>query len=68
LQFAKWTQEGVFFVCRLKDNAKEIIQEVLFEQELSGNAAGVMKVEHIHFRLSRHWCGYILSVIWTCFG
>ena len=22
LQFAKWTQEGIFFVCRLKDNAK----------------------------------------------
>jgi hypothetical protein len=22
LQFAKWTEAGIFFVCRLKDNAK----------------------------------------------
>ncbi|MDR1631665.1 MAG: transposase, partial [Dysgonamonadaceae bacterium] len=30
LQFAKWTQEGIFFVCRLKDNAKYEVQHVIF--------------------------------------
>ena len=48
LQFARWTEEGVFFVCRLKDNAKYEVQDVIFEQELPDKQAGVMKVEHIH--------------------
>jgi len=53
-QFAKWTEEGIFFVCRLKDNAKYEIIETLFETILpdtstgSVTKAGVMKVEHIH--------------------
>jgi IS4 transposase len=50
LQFAKWTQEGIFFVCRLKDNAKYEVVETLFEQELSEKQAGVMKEEHIHLK------------------
>jgi hypothetical protein len=50
LQFAKWTEEGIFFVCRLKDNAKYEVIETLFETQLSENQAGVMKVEHIHFK------------------
>ena len=50
LQFAKWTQEGIFFVCRLKDNAKYEIVETLFEQELPEKQAGVMKEEHIHLQ------------------
>ena len=53
LQFAKWTQEGIFFVCRLKDNAKYEVVETLFEQELSEKQAGVMKVEHIHLEYKR---------------
>ena len=48
LQFAKWTQEGIFFVCRLKENAKYEVLETLFEQELTEKRAGVMKEEHIH--------------------
>jgi len=48
LQFAKWTQEGIFFVCRLKDNAKYEVVETLFEHELAEKQAGVMKIEHIH--------------------
>ena len=48
LQFARWTEEGVFFVCRLKDNAKYEVQDVIFEQQLPDKQAGVMKVEHIH--------------------
>lgn len=48
LQFAKWTQIGVNFVCRLKDNAKYEVQEVLFEKELGKGEHGVYKVEHIH--------------------
>lgn len=47
-QFAKWTQKGIFFVCRMKDNAKYEVVETLFEQTLSEVQAGVMKVEHIH--------------------
>ena len=47
-QFAKWTEEEVNFVCRLKDNALYEVQEVLFEQTLTEKSAGVMKVEHIH--------------------
>ena len=48
LQFAEWTREGVNFVCRLKDNAKAQVQEVLFERQLSKEEFGVYKVEHIH--------------------
>jgi hypothetical protein len=50
LQFAKWTEEGIFFVCRLKDNAKYEVVETLFDKELSEKQAGVMKVEHIHLK------------------
>ena len=47
-QFASWTEEGVNFVCRLKDNAKIQLQEVLFEKQLLKEEFGVYKVEHIH--------------------
>lgn len=50
LQFAQWTQMGVNFVCRLKDNAKYEVQEVLFEKKLEKGGYGVYKVEHIHIR------------------
>ena len=47
-QFAEWTEAGVNFVCRLKDNAKAQLQDVLFEKTLSKEEFGVYKVEHIH--------------------
>lgn len=47
-QFASWTQKGIYYVCRLKDNAVYQVEEVLFEQTLADKAAGVMKEEHIH--------------------
>jgi hypothetical protein len=47
-QFAEWSQEEVNFVCRLKDNAKAQLQEVLFEKTLQKEEFGVYKVEHIH--------------------
>jgi len=50
LQFARWTQELVNFVCRLKDNAVYEVQEVLFEKTLAEKEFGVMKVEHIHMK------------------
>jgi len=50
LQFAKWTQEGIFFVCRLKDNAKYEVQDAMFEQRLAEGVSGVMKEEHIHLK------------------
>ena len=52
-QFADWTQEGVFFVCRLKDNAKVLLQEILFEKALEKDAYGVYKVEHIHLQYKK---------------
>jgi hypothetical protein len=47
-QFAKWTQQRVNFVCRLKDNAVYEVQEVLQENELSDKQFGVLSEEHIH--------------------
>jgi hypothetical protein len=52
-QFAQWTEKGIFFVSRLKDNAKYEIIEILFEKELSEKQAGVMKVEHIHLQYNK---------------
>lgn len=48
LQFAKWSEQQVNFVCRLKKNAVYEVQETLFEQELQDDKAGVLKEEHIH--------------------
>ena len=53
LQFADWTKQGVNFVCRLKDNAKAQLQEVLFEKTLSGEEFGVYRVEHMHLDYKR---------------
>jgi len=48
-QFAKWTEEGVYFVCRLKDNARYTVQgECLYEKCLENDDFGVFKIEHIH--------------------
>ncbi len=48
LQFAKWTEASVYFVCRMKSNALyEVVNEV-FEQKLEPKEAGVLKEEHIH--------------------
>jgi hypothetical protein len=53
LQFAKWSQAGVNFVCRLKDNAKYEVQgDGLFEKVLGKDEFGVYKVEHIHINYS----------------
>jgi len=52
-QFAEWTEEGVFFVCRLKDNAKAELQEVLFDAPLEKNEYGVYRVEHIHLKYKK---------------
>ncbi|MDR2980215.1 MAG: IS4 family transposase [Bacteroidales bacterium] len=52
LQFAQWTKEKVDYVCRLKDNAVYEVQEVIFEQELPKDRAGVLKEEHIHLKYS----------------
>lgn len=47
-QFAKWTEQKVNFVCRLKKNAVYQVQEVVFEQDLLNDQAGVLSEEHIH--------------------
>jgi hypothetical protein len=52
-QFADWTEEGVYFVCRLKDNAKAEVQEVLLEKLLEKDEYGVYRIEHIHLNYKK---------------
>jgi hypothetical protein len=52
-QFADWTDEGVYFVCRLKDNAKAEVQELLFEKKLEKAEHGVYRIEKIHLKYKR---------------
>src|SRR5690554_2785910 len=52
-QFADWTEEGVYFVCRLKDNAKAEVQEVLFEKLLEKDEYDVYRIEHIHLNYKK---------------
>lgn len=50
IQFAKFTESAINFVCRLKKNAVyEVVQE-LFSNSLPDNQAGVLKEEHIHLK------------------
>ena len=50
LQFAKFTQNKINFVCRLKSNAVyEVVQE-LFCQTQVDSGFGVLKEEHIHLK------------------
>jgi hypothetical protein len=49
-QFAKWTQEGVNFVCRLKENAIYEVMEILLEDTLTDKQHGTLKEEHIHLK------------------
>ncbi len=46
-QFAKWTQQNIFFVTRQKDNALYTVIETLQEQKLSSHTAGVKREEYI---------------------
>jgi hypothetical protein len=51
LQFAKWTEAGVNYVCRLKDNARYEVQgEPVFEKKPDEEGFGVYKVAHIHIK------------------
>jgi hypothetical protein len=50
LQFAKWTDQKVNFVCRLKKNAVYQVVEEIFKQELQVGKQGVLKEEHIHIK------------------
>jgi len=52
-QFAEWTEEGVYCVCRLKDNAKAEVQETLFEKQLGKDDYGVYRVDHIHLKYKK---------------
>jgi len=50
LQFAKWTEQKVNFVCRLKKNAVYEVVEELFTQDLQESKQGVLKEEHVHIK------------------
>lgn len=47
LQFARWSEQNVNFVCRLKKNAAYEVQEVLFTNELENDKTGILKEEYI---------------------
>jgi hypothetical protein len=50
LQFAKFTQKQINFVCRLKKNAVyEVVQELFFQTQ-TDTGFGVLKEEHIHLK------------------
>jgi len=49
-QFAEWTEEGVYFVCRLKENAKAEVQDVILDKKLKKDENGVYRIEHIHLK------------------
>lgn len=48
LQFSKWTEQQVNFVCRLKKNAVHMVENVMYENELQDGESDVLKDEHIH--------------------
>ena len=52
-QFAEWTEEDIFFVCRLKDNAKAELQELLFDKPIGKDEYGVYRIEHIHLKYKK---------------
>src|SRR5690606_13334001 len=49
-QFARWTQQQINFVCRLKSNAVYEVVETPFFQDLQNGQSGVLKEEHIHLK------------------
>jgi hypothetical protein len=49
-QFARWTQQQINFVCRLKSNAVYEVVETTFSQDLQTGKAAVLKEEHIHIK------------------
>lgn len=52
LQFAKFTENKINFVCHLKKNAiYEVVQE-LFCQSQDGSGFGVLKEKSIHMKYS----------------
>jgi IS4 transposase len=50
LQFAKFTEQQINFICRLKKNAVYEIIEETFTQTLTEKQSGVMQAEHIHLK------------------
>jgi hypothetical protein len=53
LQFAERTEEEVYFVCRLKDNAKAEVQDVILDKPLKKDEHGVFRIEHIHLKYKK---------------
>ena len=50
LQFAKFTERQINFVCRLKSNAVYDVVQELYCQRQSDSGFGVLKTEHIHLK------------------
>lgn len=50
LQFAKFSERQINFVCRLKKNAVYEVQQELFSKTLTDKEFGVLKEEHIHLK------------------
>ena len=50
LQFARFTEKNINFVCRLKKNAVYQVVQELFYQTQTDTGFGVLKEEHIHLK------------------
>jgi Transposase DDE domain/Domain of unknown function (DUF4372) len=46
-QFAKWTEQKIWFVTRMKDNADYHVTKVLIDKTKKKNATGVLKEQYI---------------------
>ena len=46
--FAKWTEKQIWFVTRMKDNAKYEVVQIISENEIPAGKAGVLKEEKIN--------------------
>lgn len=46
--FAAQSRKGIWFVCRMKDNAKYQVQQVISDKVLEKDPFGVLKEEHVH--------------------
>ncbi|MEK7868550.1 MAG: IS4 family transposase [Candidatus Omnitrophota bacterium] len=46
-QFAKWSEEGICFFTRMKDNAVYEVMEILYDKTSGKNEKGVLKEEYV---------------------
>ena len=48
--FAEQSEKGIWFVCRMKDNAVYRVQQVVSSRVLEKDSFGILKEEHVHLK------------------